>query len=69
MTDQLIAAQTVIRFGRERTQHDWCVQVRGDDARGYHVQLETKCGHVVDNENDTKTQGFVTCEPCKEATA
>lgn len=67
MNDQLLTAQTVIRFGRERAQHDPCVQVRGDDTRGYYVQVETKCGRVVSNENDSKIQGFVTCEQCKDA--
>lgn len=69
MTEQLLTAQTVIRFGRERAQHDWKVEVVGDDATGYQCQVQTKCGRVVEHETTSKTQGFVTCEPCKETRA
>lgn len=65
MTDQLIASQTVIRFGRERTQHNWRVAVVGDDATGYRVQVQTTCGRVVETETTSKVQGFVTCAACK----
>lgn len=69
ITDQLLTAKTVIRFGRERTQHDWKVEVVGDDAHGYRVQVQTKCGRVVETETTTKAAGFVTCESCKGVTA
>lgn len=68
MTQQLLTEQTIIRFGRERTQHDWRVAVVGDDTIGYRVQVQTKCGRVVD-ETAKKPKGFVSCDACKEATA
>lgn len=62
---ELLTAKTVYRFGRKRTQHDWSVHVVGDDARGYRVQVRTRCGVVVTDSPDAALiEGFVTCEEC-----
>lgn len=68
MSDTLMHPQTVYRFGRKHTQHDWSVHVVGSDAEGYHVQVRTRCGLIIAGNADANlVMGFVTCAECEVA--
>lgn len=62
----LLDTKTVYRIGRTRTRHDWSVHVVGNEARGYRVQVRTRCGLIVSGNDDAQlVEGFVTCEACE----